>query len=130
MKKIMLILVLAIVLISASYFVFRWMEGDWTIKSSEEVAHISFTVGGNNSSDSVTAVVYLRVDGSAKKLASSDTITLNERPMRAEYYNNGTANGYKYIIELKTAEEYLLSIRRESKEELTLRSRDWAKPRW
>src|SRR3989344_5689925 len=98
MKKPMFIIILVVFALAVVfYFLFPWSwskwNPSWTIKNTEEIQDISFTVTEPNP-DTALAVVDLRVDGSPKKLPSKDSITVNEQPMEPRYYNNGIAVGY------------------------------------
>ena len=122
MKKPMFIIILVIFALAVVfYFLFPWSwskwNPSWTIKNTEEIQDISFTVT-EPSSDTATAVVYLRVDGSAEKLSPTDSITVNQQPMEPQYYNNGTAVGYKYILDIKKSDEYILVLKRETGKEM------------
>lgn len=116
-------ILVALVLIVAFYFLFPWRwspyNPTWTIQSNEEIQNITFNVKEEDNSDTATSVVYLKSNSSNKKLSSDDSIAVNGQPMKSEYYNNGTAVGYKYILELKKATQYTLLIQRQGKPEIT-----------
>ncbi len=121
-QKMIIILVIVFALSASFYFMFPWnwsrWNPVWTIKSSEEIQDIKFTVTEKDQ-DSATAVVYLKVNGNYKKLPSKEVMTINSRPAGAEYYNNGVAVGYKYLLDLPKAEQYVLILKREGQSEIT-----------
>lgn len=120
----MLILIsVALVLIVTFYFLVPWRWSPynpmWTIKSNEEIQNIRLTADENAGINTATVVAYLKSNFNNRKLPSSDSITVNGQPMQAEYYNNGIAVGYKYILEVEKASQYVLSLRRQGKPEIT-----------
>ena len=95
-----------------------WWTRPPVIQSHEGINDIEFTINDTNEGDTVTVRVYLTTDIWRRKLWTNDTLSINDILMHAQYYNTWWASGYKYSQEISRAPKYILSLKREWKEEI------------
>ncbi len=88
----------------------------WTIKQDEKIDSVEFGVFESPDKATASALVYLVTDSGRRKLRSADILRVNDHVLKPQYYNNGTAVGYKYLADIEIADTYVLSLQRSGQE--------------
>lgn len=96
-----------------------WWTRPPAIQPHEEITDIEYTINDTNEGDTVKVRVYLNTLTWRSKLWENDTLRVNGILLSAKYYNSWLSVGYEYSQMIPRASEYILTLKREWKKEIT-----------